>query len=316
MPRPFRYEHVAPRPRPSGCSAARAGSGSRSLRSRDTCTSIARSASLVIRARAPAPAAVRAATGWNGCSTSARSNANSPARQHHRPRRHAARSARPGRSAHAPTRHAPCEPGSPAPATGTRKRRSTASSRATSSPRLERLADSSRPRRSPAPRSGPTFVAPRRQHHDRQLLAHRTQPPTQRQPILARQHHVEHQHVRPLPLDAPLDVRTIRRAQHLELMLREIALQQFLQLDVVIDHQHPTTLRAHVHVHPRFSPHPARAGNEHRCNTLQRLCRAPQGSAPRAVRHCVEAGYVRQTFLRLYALGQITEAHPSRVETH
>ena len=79
------------------------------------------------------------------------------------------------------------------------------------------------------------FLAFRRQHDDRHRFAGAAQSAADGQPVLARQHQVEHDQVRRVALQLAVELRRIGEGRDLEALLGQVARQQVAQAHVVVD---------------------------------------------------------------------------------
>jgi hypothetical protein len=75
------------------------------------------------------------------------------------------------------------------------------------------------------------------EHDDGGRAARGAQAPADREPVLARQHQVEHQQVVALARELPVHRLRVGHRAHLELLLAEVAREQVAQALVVVDHE-------------------------------------------------------------------------------
>ncbi len=79
------------------------------------------------------------------------------------------------------------------------------------------------------------LFALRGQHDDRDALARAAYPPADREAVLARQHQVEHDEVRGVALQLPVEIARVRKYGDLEALLGQVARQEVPQAHVVVD---------------------------------------------------------------------------------
>jgi hypothetical protein len=77
----------------------------------------------------------------------------------------------------------------------------------------------------------------RRQHDHRHRFSGPSQPPADREPVLARQHQVEHQQMRRIALQLLVELPCVGERLHLESVLGQVADEELAQARVVVDHQ-------------------------------------------------------------------------------
>ena len=78
-------------------------------------------------------------------------------------------------------------------------------------------------------------LALRGQHDDRDVLARAAHPAADRQAVLARQHEVEHDEVRRIALQLPVEIARVGKRRDLEALLGQVARQEVAQAHVVVD---------------------------------------------------------------------------------
>ena len=78
----------------------------------------------------------------------------------------------------------------------------------------------------------------RRQHDDRNALARGAQATADRQAVLARQHEIEHDQMRRVALELPVDVARVGKRGHLEPLLGQVPRKQVPQPHVVVDDEY------------------------------------------------------------------------------